>query len=578
MFNLSINQKLTGLAVFAVLMTAIVGSVGFFGVTGTRDIFVEYRTTALAQKTVANIREDFLQARIAALKFRLTEEQAQFDEALSNLAEIEEALSQLEASPLPADIRNNVRRAAARAEEYGIALKQVIGMTPDEMAVHSSRTMDVIGPDIASSLDEVQNGLEQQQDSLGPKSAARTQSTTTTIAIISLLMIILSAALSFSVSRSVSNRITGIVDVLRRITQDEDYESTVPGMNEPGAIGIIANAIDELQSELMAKQMLEESQREVEEERQRAEAEAREAKLAAEEEEKERLAEQLKQAEAANNRDQLAANFENEVEGVLSDVSRSIDELRQMSSRLSGIAQETEAGATQASSATEQTAANVTEVSTAAEEMTASIGEIREQMGRAATITGAAVDQANGTATSLEKLNTTAENITDVVNLISDIAAQTNLLALNATIEAARAGEAGRGFSVVASEVKALAAQTEKATDEITNQILGMREAAENAVGAVQGISRTVAEIDEISSSISAAIEEQKAATAEIARSAVYAANGTTDMSAVVNQVSGNAAETNSVSQNVLSSTAQLQEKAKALQAGATDFLRQIRA
>src|SRR5262249_15463735 len=156
---------------------------------------------------------------------------------------------------------------------------------------------------------------------------------------------------------------------------------------------------------------------------------------------------------------------------------------------------------------------NVQTVASAAEELNASIGEIGRQVTQSAQIAGKAVSEAERTQATVRSLADGAQKIGDVVKLINDIAGQTNLLALNATIEAARAGEAGKGFAVVASEVKSLATQTAKATEEIAAQIGAIQNATGDAVGAIDGIGKTIAELSHIATAIASAVEEQGAAT-----------------------------------------------------------------
>jgi len=178
----------------------------------------------------------------------------------------------------------------------------------------------------------------------------------------------------------------------------------------------------------------------------------------------------------------------------------------------------------------------------------------------------------------VQGLSAAAQKIGDVVKLISDIASQTNLLALNATIEAARAGEAGRGFAVVANEVKSLASQTAKATDEISAQVGAMQGATTEAVAAIEGIGRTIGAINEIASAISTAVEQQGEATREIARNVQEAAQGTGQVSSNIASVNQAAEKTGSAAGQVLSSAEQLSGQATKLRADVDRFLANIRA
>jgi methyl-accepting chemotaxis protein len=210
--------------------------------------------------------------------------------------------------------------------------------------------------------------------------------------------------------------------------------------------------------------------------------------------------------------------------------------------------------------------------------MAASVAEIARQVHESSQIANEAVHQAEKTDARINELSQAAGRIGDVVQLITDIAAQTNLLALNATIEAARAGEAGRGFAVVASEVKALAAQTAKATEEIGTQIASMQAATQDSVTAIKDISGTINRISEIASTIAAAVEEQGAATQEISRNVQQAAAGTTEVASNITDVNQGAAETGSASTQVLSSAQSLSNESNHLKLEVEKFLITVRA
>jgi methyl-accepting chemotaxis protein len=197
----------------------------------------------------------------------------------------------------------------------------------------------------------------------------------------------------------------------------------------------------------------------------------------------------------------------------------------------------TNSQAATAAAAATQTSGNMQVVAAGAEELAASVSEISRQAADALSISTKAVEQANETNTIVSGLAQAAQKIGDVVKLINNIAEQTNLLALNATIEAARAGEAGRGFAVVASEVKSLATQTSKATDEISGQIAEVQNSTASAVTVIEAIGQTISRINEISAAIAASVEEQSSVTQNISENMQVAAKGVGDINASMNEI-----------------------------------------
>ncbi len=236
------------------------------------------------------------------------------------------------------------------------------------------------------------------------------------------------------------------------------------------------------------------------------------------------------------------ARFSADVEATLSDLGRISDQMLAASTQLATAADDASAKTTRAEAASSEASSNVSDIASAADELSASVNEIDRQVSQSNAIASKAVSEAGRTNLAVKELDEAAARIGDVVKLITDIAEQTNLLALNATIEAARAGDAGRGFAVVAGEVKALAGQTSRATEEITAQIAGMQRATMRSIEAITAIEHTIREIGNISGAIAAAVTEQGAATSEIARSVETAARRTIETAAEVNLV-GSATE-----------------------------------
>ncbi|HVZ54902.1 MAG TPA: HAMP domain-containing methyl-accepting chemotaxis protein [Pseudolabrys sp.] len=231
------------------------------------------------------------------------------------------------------------------------------------------------------------------------------------------------------------------------------------------------------------------------------------------------------------------ARFSAEVEATVSELGRIADQMLAASSTLARAADDASAKTTRAEAASTEASSNVHDIASAADELSASVSEIDRQVAQSNEIATKAVNEAEATNVAVKELGDAAARIGDVVKLITDIAEQTNLLALNATIEAARAGEAGRGFAVVAGEVKALAGQTSRATEEIGAQIAGMQRATRRSIQAITAIEHTIREIGNISGAIAAAVTEQGAATQEIARSVEIAARRTEETAGEVNRV-----------------------------------------
>jgi methyl-accepting chemotaxis protein len=331
-----------------------------------------------------------------------------------------------------------------------------------------------------------------------------------------------------------------------------NFDVVLPGLGRKDELGEMAGAVEEFKVHAVAKA-----------ERDAAEQDAQ------------------NKASSAARREELirfADEFETAVGAIVSNVSASAVQLESAAGTLTRTAETTQSLSGKVAGSSEEASSNMQSVASATEELSASVDEIGKRVRESNRIAEAAVLQAQQTDERIGKLSRAAQQIGDVVKLITAIAEQTNLLALNATIEAARAGEAGRGFAVVASEVKSLASQTAKATDEISSHITGMQGATQESVAAIKEIGGTISQISDIASSIANAVEQQSSATQEIARSVQNVAQGTNEAAANVMEVNRGATETGSASEDVLNSARSLSSESTRLRAELDRFMANIRA
>jgi len=411
-------------------------------------------------------------------------------------------------------------------------------------------TMARLAESVATSIAQISAGQQKSLEEIDVQATRLMETTIRTTSGLSIGALVLGLLIAWFLGGGIAGPVVRMTEAMKKLAGG-DKTVEIPAQGRTDEIGQMAGTVQVFKDNMI-------------------EAE----RLRTEQEEAKRRAEVEKKA-AMNG---MADDFESSVKGIVQMVSSASTELQSTAQSMTATAEETSRQASAVAAASEQASTNVQTVASAAEELSSSIAEISRQVAESAKISGQAVSDAERTNQQVNALAEAAQRIGDVVKLINGIAGQTNLLALNATIEAARAGEAGKGFAVVASEVKSLANQTAKATDEISAQVTSIQTATSDSVQAIQSITGTIGRINEIAAAIASAVEEQGAATQEIARNVQQAAAGTNEVSSNITGVTKAASDTGAAAGQVLSASGELSRQSEALGEKVDAFISRIRA
>jgi methyl-accepting chemotaxis protein len=406
------------------------------------------------------------------------------------------------------------------------------------------------GAEITTEAEAVRSAAAREESTLGERMRGALGTLEAMGALVVAVGLLLGGALAWIIGRGITKPLNMMTRLMQRLAEG-DHALAVAGTERRDEIGTMARAV------AVFKEGLAEADR-----------------LRAEQEEMGRKSEERRRAEMRA----LADRFDRSVKSLVEKVTTAGSDMRASAQSMTATAEDSRRRSTAISTTFEQASANIHTVAAAAEQLAGSINEIGRQVAQSTRIAGKAAQDANEINGAVQGLADAATRIGDVISLINTIASQTNLLALNATIEAARAGEAGKGFAVVASEVKTLATQTAKATEDISSQINQIQTATHHAVAAIQGIAGTVAEINEIATSIASAVGEQGAATQEISRNVQQAAAGTATIAIEIAGVMKAAGSTGEAAAVVLSTASDLSSRSTELSGEVDQFLATVRA
>ncbi|MBV8169702.1 MAG: methyl-accepting chemotaxis protein, partial [Alphaproteobacteria bacterium] len=458
------------------------------------------------------------------------------------------SLKELGADPQVASFRANVERVAGLLGDFKSAFGRAAAGALEVTRLQETKIRP-LGAAVLEQIGAIMDETAERQDTLGTLSQEEVHRAGMQSLIWSAMAIALAVIAALLISRSVSRPVVRLTAVMGQLASG-DTSVAVPAVDRRDEVGEMGRAVQVFKDGAIARTRLEAEQREA--------REARERRAAAV--------------------DGLIASFDSEVADILAELTMSATGLRMTSETMADSVKATSARAAAVAHASSAASVNVQTVASAAEQLAASIATVAEQVARSSEVARTAAVAASRTDATVQSMADAANKIGEVVNLITTIANQTNLLALNATIEAARAGEAGKGFAVVASEVKNLASQTARATEDIRSQVASIQAVTAEAVAAIRGIGDITEEMNGIAAAVAEAVQEQRTATGEIAQSVTLAAVGTQDVAGNIVGVSESASQTGGAAGDVLQTAEGVAHSSEHLRALVDGFLARVRA